>query len=158
MVIATLVVLKRLGAFPTGSQATPAVPPHVRHQQELERQQQQQGQKQADSVLANGKGHASNREAAPTSQATTVSVPTWFTASMKSKRVSSSGGMLTPTAAATSVDGKLKAGMYGVVRSLLRVLEKGVLGKAILDTVLDACSAMQVRTVRGLELQGLHIK
>lgn len=34
--------------------------------------------------------------------------------------------------------------MYGVVRSLLRVLEKGVLGKAILDTVLDACSAMQV--------------
>ena len=42
------------------------------------------------------------------------------------------------------MDAKLKAGLYGVVRSLLRVLEKGVIGKLILDTVLDACSAMQV--------------
>ncbi len=36
-----------------------------------------------------------------------------------------------------------KAGHWGVVRSLLRVLELGQLGKAILDAVIDAASAMQ---------------
>ena len=46
MVIATLVLLKRLGAFPTGSQAPSAVPPHVKHQQRLQQQQQQQQQHQ----------------------------------------------------------------------------------------------------------------
>eukprot|EP00775_Hariotina_reticulata_P011247 gene11247-11396_t len=45
-------------------------------------------------------------------------------------------------------------GMYGVVRSLLRVLERGIVGKAILDAVVDACSAMQnlreaIATYRG---------
>jgi hypothetical protein len=44
MVIATLVLLKRLGAFPTGSQAPSAVPPHVKHQQRLQQQQHQQQQ------------------------------------------------------------------------------------------------------------------
>lgn len=37
----------------------------------------------------------------------------------------------------------LKLGMYNVVRSLLRILERGVEGKAILDNVIDACGAMQ---------------
>lgn len=73
-----------------------------------------------------------------------IPVPVWFTSALKNTRISSSSGAITPTAAAGSVDAKLKAGLYGVVRSLLRVLEKGVIGKAILDTVLDACSAMQV--------------
>jgi hypothetical protein len=71
-------------------------------------------------------------------------VPEWFSSALKSTRISISSGAVTPTAAAGSVDTKLKAGLYGVVRSLLRVLEKGVIGKLILDTVLDACSAMQV--------------
>lgn len=156
MVIATLVVLKRLGAFPTGSQAASAVPPHIRQQQ-----QQQQGgpeamngikyqhpqQQQVElSIQASG---ANGNTAAPAAGAAdcgafSIPVPSWFTTALKSKRTSSSSGMLTPTGAAGSVDAKLKAGLYGVVRSLLRVLEKGVIGKAILDTVLDACSAMQV--------------
>ena len=38
----------------------------------------------------------------------------------------------------------------GVVRSLLQVSEKGVIGKLILDTVLDACSAMQVGLAAGV--------
>eukprot|EP00198_Chlamydomonas_reinhardtii_P010887 XP_001700224.1 predicted protein [Chlamydomonas reinhardtii] len=38
---------------------------------------------------------------------------------------------------------KLKWGMYDVVRSLLRVLENGVQGKAVLDAVIDHCSQMQ---------------
>ena len=38
---------------------------------------------------------------------------------------------------------KLKMGMYGVVRSLLRALEKGPESKTVLDTVVDAASAMQ---------------
>jgi hypothetical protein len=36
-----------------------------------------------------------------------------------------------------------KAGHWGVVRSLLRVLELGQLGKSIVDAVIDAASAMQ---------------
>lgn len=147
MVIATLVVLKRLGAFPTGSQAASAVPPHIQAKQ----QQQKQGPEPMNGVVyeqpqqqehaaMNGNGQAA-AEAAPVN----IQVPAWFTTSLKSKRTSSSGGAQTPTAAAGSVEVKLKAGLYGVVRSLLRVLEKGVIGKAILDTVLDACSAMQVR-------------
>ncbi len=38
---------------------------------------------------------------------------------------------------------RLRAGLFGVVRSLLRVLESGNLGKAVLDEVVDAASAMQ---------------
>ncbi|GMH33294.1 hypothetical protein BSKO_01128 [Bryopsis sp. KO-2023] len=37
----------------------------------------------------------------------------------------------------------LKSGMYGVVRSLLRMLSRGKEGKHVLDSVIDACSAMQ---------------
>ncbi|KAI8474087.1 MAG: inositol hexakisphosphate-domain-containing protein [Monoraphidium minutum] len=38
---------------------------------------------------------------------------------------------------------RLRAGLWGVVRSLLRVLESGNAGKAVLDAVVDAASAMQ---------------
>jgi hypothetical protein len=38
---------------------------------------------------------------------------------------------------------KLKMGMYGVIRSLMRALEKGPESKTVLDTVVDAASAMQ---------------
>ncbi|KIY98140.1 hypothetical protein MNEG_9823 [Monoraphidium neglectum] len=38
---------------------------------------------------------------------------------------------------------RLRAGLWGVVRSLLRVLESGNMGKAVLDSVVDAASAMQ---------------
>ena len=38
---------------------------------------------------------------------------------------------------------ELKAGKYGTIRSLLRVLEHGKKGKRVLDVTLDACSAMQ---------------
>jgi hypothetical protein len=42
----------------------------------------------------------------------------------------------------------LKAGHFLVVRSILRVLPYGVIAKAMLDSVIDACAAMQnVRTV-----------
>lgn len=100
-----------------------------------------------------------------------IPVPEWFSSALKSTRTSSSSGIVTPTAAltGTSSDAKLKAGLYGVVRSLLRVLEKGVIGKHILDTVLDACSAMQVRSdvideiqvsstmhVQSYSTQGIH--
>lgn len=165
MVIATLVVLKRLGAFPTGSQAASAVPPHIRHQQRLQQQQRngaepmsgvehQHLQQQQLSIRAQGADAAAlngRAQAAATAAEDVVSIPVpdWFTIGLKNKRTSSSSGLLTPTVAAGSVDAKLKAGLYGVVRSLLRVLEKGVVGKAIVDTVLDACSAMQV-CVQGL--------
>lgn len=42
-----------------------------------------------------------------------------------------------------SVVAKERGGMYSVIRSLLRVLEHSHQAKALLDSVLDACSAMQ---------------
>lgn len=39
---------------------------------------------------------------------------------------------------------ELKAGKFGVIRSLLRALDGGAAAKAVLDCVLDACAAMQV--------------
>lgn len=39
---------------------------------------------------------------------------------------------------------ELKAGKFGVIRSLLRALDGGAAAKAALDTVIDACSGMQV--------------
>lgn len=38
---------------------------------------------------------------------------------------------------------ELKAGKFGVIRSLLRALDGGAAAKAALDTVIDACSGMQ---------------
>lgn len=79
-------------------------------------------------------GAAKDAAAAAAQQGEGPVAPKWF---------SSSRAALTGTAPAALVKDKLKDGMYGVVRSLLRVLERGIMGKAILDTTLDACSAMQ---------------
>jgi hypothetical protein len=139
MVIATLVTLRRLGAFNT---AAPLAGQPQQQQQHPPQQQQQ---------LANGNGiysHAAVNGSTYGSQMQ-QSVPAWF-ATSKAARGSGAGGiggLGSPIAVSTprGSEQKLKAGMYGVVRSLLRVLERGVAGKAILDTCLDACSAMQVR-------------
>ncbi|GLI60364.1 hypothetical protein VaNZ11_002488 [Volvox africanus] len=61
-----------------------------------------------------------------------LSVPAWFPAAMEA----------TPPVGEQTRD-KLKWGMYDVVRSLLRVLENGTEGKAVLDATIDACSQMQ---------------
>ncbi|WIA11258.1 hypothetical protein OEZ85_011384 [Tetradesmus obliquus] len=132
MVIATLLTLRRFGAF-----SAAAAP--------LAGQQQQQ--------LANGNGNGFQMQAGDGAAAAYGSqlqqlVPAWFRNS-KAARGSGAGGvgsLGSPTAAGGTPRGteqKLKAGQFGVVRSLLRVLERGVAGKAILDVCLDACSAMQ---------------
>jgi hypothetical protein len=113
------------------------------HLQQQELRVRAQG---ADAAALSGRGQAA---ATASGDVVSIPVPDWFTIGLKNKRTSSSSGLLTPTVAAGSVDAKLKAGLYGVVRSLLRVLEKGVVGKAIVDTVLDACSAMQVGVCAG---------
>jgi hypothetical protein len=59
-------------------------------------------------------------------------VPAWFSAAPDSA-----------AAAAARGGDRLRSGLWGVVRSLLRVLESGNLGKAILDEVIDAAAAMQ---------------
>ena len=46
---------------------------------------------------------------------------------------------VSPRLTAASADVELKAGKFGVVRSLLRALAEGPKAKAILDTVIDAC-------------------
>lgn len=60
-------------------------------------------------------------------------IPAWFKRAMEDPRAFA----LDPGS------DKLKKGMYGVIRSLLRVLERGIEGKAILDAVIDAASGMQ---------------
>lgn len=45
---------------------------------------------------------------------------------------------------------ELKAGKFGVIRSLLRALDGGAVAKAVLDAAIDACAAMQVGCVVGL--------
>jgi hypothetical protein len=44
-----------------------------------------------------------------------------------------------PTGQPPNPDTELKAGNFGAVRSLLRVLAVGVESKALLDEVIDAC-------------------
>ncbi|GLC33893.1 hypothetical protein PLESTM_000131000, partial [Pleodorina starrii] len=61
-----------------------------------------------------------------------LGVPAWFPAAMAAA----------PSVGEQTRD-KLKWGMYDVVRSLLRVLENGTEGKAVLDAVIDSCSQMQ---------------
>lgn len=56
-------------------------------------------------------------------------LPLWF---------AKSEAAATPNLPATSGD-ELKDGKYGVVRSLLRVLEGGTTSKEIVDHVIDAC-------------------
>ena len=46
------------------------------------------------------------------------------------------------TSSDVSLEAELKGGKYGVVRSLLRVLEGGTASKALLDTVIDACKSV----------------
>lgn len=66
-------------------------------------------------------------------------LPDWF---VQRERVPSpsKGGVLS-----VLEETELKAGKFGVIRSLLRALERGAAAKAVLDAVIDACSAMQVR-------------
>lgn len=80
------------------------------------------------------KTHFANAVLCAQSCAAGASTPTWFAAATvhHGRRLSTDSG----------VD-PLKAGMFGVVRSLLRALEHGTAGKALLDCVIDACSAMQ---------------
>lgn len=59
-------------------------------------------------------------------------LPSWFV----SKAQTSSPYR---TSSDTSLDDELKNGKFGVVRSLLRVLEGGTASKAVVDTVIDAC-------------------
>ncbi|GAB4814185.1 hypothetical protein N2152v2_001231 [Parachlorella kessleri] len=63
-------------------------------------------------------------------------LPAWFY---------SAEGVTSPRKAGLSVleETELKAGKFAVIRSLLRVLEGGYTAKAVLDKVVDACSAMQ---------------
>ena len=60
----------------------------------------------------------------------TGEVPGWYTDSREAPHYS-----LAPTA----VEIELKAGNFGVVRSLLRALPEGMEAKALLDKVVNAC-------------------
>lgn len=71
----------------------------------------------------------------PKKPETRESVPEWF------RRLSKAG----VKQAVIQEGDKLKMGMYGVVRSLLRALEKGPESKIVLDSVVDAACAMQVK-------------
>ena len=59
-------------------------------------------------------------------------LPSWFQAQP---------GAASParTTSSLSQEEELRAGKYGVIRSLLRVLDDGASSKALLDTVIDAC-------------------
>ena len=61
-------------------------------------------------------------------------LPSWFVSPQKPPHTS-------PMRASSdvSLEGELKTGQYGVVRSLLRVVEGGTASKALLDIVIDAC-------------------
>lgn len=149
MVIATLVTLRRLGAFPAA-----AVPHFVQLQTTgATPQPQQNGSTPAAGASSNGCSQATVQPQQVTpgpavATAQLAGIPAWF-AKARVARSSGSGGGAGPGSPSTpksppTVDAKLKSGMYGVIRSLLRVLERGVMGKVILDAVIDACSAMQV--------------
>jgi hypothetical protein len=138
MVIATLVTLRRLGAFHTAAPLAGQLP----LQQQWPQQQLANRNGVYPHATANGSTYGSQMQ---------QSVPSWFATSKAARGsgaggIGSAGSLGSPTAVSTprGTEQKLKAGMYGVVRSLLRVLERGVAGKAILDTCLDACNAMQV--------------
>lgn len=85
--------------------------------------------------LPRGPSDAGDAPAAASGDAATVAslppVPGWFSAAADAYAAAAPGG------------DRLRAGLWGVVRSLLRVLESGNLGKAVLDAVVDAASAMQ---------------
>eukprot|EP00878_Enallax_costatus_P006221 GHUV01006524.1.p1 GENE.GHUV01006524.1~~GHUV01006524.1.p1 ORF type:complete len:1656 (+),score=579.22 GHUV01006524.1:267-5234(+) len=166
MAIATLVTLRRLGAFPTAP-----VPHFAQPQTAVLTPQSQQNGWAAAAAVPNSNGcmqvAVQQQPAAPAAAASAGSagataqlavIPAWF-ARTRVARGSGSGGGAGPGSPSTpktplTPEAKLKSGMYGVIRSLLRVLERGVMGKAILDSVIDACSAMQnlreaIATYRG---------
>ena len=60
-------------------------------------------------------------------------LPSWFISSAAVQ------GSPMRTSSDVSLEAELKGGKYGVVRSLLRVLEGGTASKALLDSVIDAC-------------------
>ncbi|KAK9808828.1 hypothetical protein WJX72_004439 [[Myrmecia] bisecta] len=51
--------------------------------------------------------------------------------------------LVSPRGGEASREAELRSGKYGVIRSLLRALEGGATSKALLDSVIDACNAMQ---------------
>ena len=61
-------------------------------------------------------------------------LPSWFVATSPP-----AGSSPMRTTSDVTLEGELKSGKYGVVRSLLRVLEGGTASKALLDSVIDAC-------------------
>ncbi len=61
-------------------------------------------------------------------------LPSWFVATSPP-----AGSSPMRTISDVTLEGELKSGKYGVVRSLLRVLEGGTASKALLDSVIDAC-------------------
>jgi hypothetical protein len=105
MIIASLLLLRRMGAFP---------PP-----------------RDPDAAGAGAGAPASPDVTRGPDAAALPPQPAWFAAAGDALAAPPPGG------------DRLKAGLWGVVRSLLRVLESGNLGKAALDAVVDAASAMQ---------------
>ncbi|GBF92770.1 paladin [Raphidocelis subcapitata] len=100
MIIGCLMLLRRMGAFPTPRDGAPAA------------------------------AAAAAAAAAPTGGGGALPpAPVWFSAAEG------------PPPA--DPGDRLRGGLWGVVRSLLRVLESGNLGKAVLDQVVDAAAAMQ---------------
>jgi hypothetical protein len=67
------------------------------------------------------------------------SAPPWFAAGISRARASQT---LSSASEEERVEA-LRAGHLLVVRSILRVLPQGLLAKAMLDAVIDACAAMQ---------------
>lgn len=61
-------------------------------------------------------------------------LPSWFVSTSPP-----AGSSPMRTTSDVTLEGELKSGKYGVVRSLLRVLEGGTASKALLDSVIDAC-------------------
>ena len=61
-------------------------------------------------------------------------LPSWFVGTSPP-----AGSSPMRTTSDVTLEGELKSGKYGVVRSLLRVLEGGTASKALLDSVIDAC-------------------
>ena len=66
------------------------------------------------------------------SNVTADGLPSWFASSQEPSSPRRTTSEIT-------LEDELKNGKFGVVRSLLRVLEGGSASKAVVDTVIDAC-------------------
>ncbi|KAK9804170.1 hypothetical protein WJX73_008272 [Symbiochloris irregularis] len=62
-------------------------------------------------------------------------MPAWW--------VEAADPLISPRSDEHRLETEIKAGRFGVIRSLLRVLEQGAAAKAVLDAVIDANAAMQ---------------